>query len=110
MERADLYMLSERLNIDIADGSKRHSTAGLKTMNQSFAFNVRKLLLDSQNSFGCNFFSLEFALIFDSITKPQLIRLNAFHRVVHQHSLFRQRVQVAGADFSQRQTIVLEND
>lgn len=44
---SDFYMLSERLDVDVADGAKRDSSIGFKTLYQAFALNpLIELLLD----------------------------------------------------------------
>jgi len=48
----NFYVLAERLDVDIADGSKSDSSIGFKSLYQAFALNLLiELLLDGDKQF-----------------------------------------------------------
>ena len=105
MERSDLNMVAERLNVDVTDGTKRDATVGLKTMYETFALDLRvELLFDGDERLWINAITLIIALVINQILKDCLIFSWGVNRVGEQNSFRWQRLMCTGTDFSQHVT------
>ena len=110
MKRTHQNMSMKRLNIDVADRSKRNSSVGFKPMNQSFEFQFFiELLLDRDKQTGVDQLQFHFGLVMDTFVSGN-VGGNFIDRMGKQNRLSWQHVKGAGGNLGQQALVVLERD
>ncbi len=75
-------MVSERLNVDVADRTEGNSTVRLKSVDQAFAFHLLvELLFDGDKCLGRDALKLNLRLVADLSVNHRCVAVGAFDRM-----------------------------
>ncbi len=111
MERPNFDMLSERLNIDIADRAESDSSIGFKSLHQAFALDfLIELLLDGNKHLRWHTLELNFGRKTNLFTVNRLVDRRTFNGVRDQDIADGQQMVRSGTYFSQNNGTMMKTN
>ena len=100
MDRLNKHRFRASLDIDVAQGAKSHSPAGVKVVQESFGGTIAKLLLDHPEQVGFDRFKLKVGAVADTATALRALRTASLQRFGEQAATLGQRLVRAGGDLT----------
>jgi hypothetical protein len=111
MERPNFDMLSERLDIDIADRTESDSSIGFKSLHQAFALDfLIELLLDGNKHLRWHTLELNFGRKTNLFTVNRLVDRRTFNGVRDQDIADGQQMVRSGTYFSQNKGTMMKTN